>query len=164
MKVVAKRRLKLAESLKKGYATVYNQCLEAVKEKLETIDDWDKTQWDQSLHELINKIKRICVGFDDHKQELFDLVQALKMLFLYMQAEKDSVKEYSRNFKSFWDMVEAFGGSPGLHCGLVDGWLADLANRVTGPGNPSANEKASAKTKTAEAMKAVLLISGANKQ
>ncbi len=86
------------------------------------------------------------------------------MLFLYTQAEKESVKEYGHNFKSLWDMVEAFRGLPGLHRGLVDGWLADLANRVTDPGNPFANEKASAKTKTAEAVKATLLISGANKQ
>ncbi len=61
-------------------------------------------------------------------------------------------------------MIEAFGGLPGLHRGLVDRWLADPANRVTDPGNLLANEKASAKTKTTEAVKAALLISGANKQ
>jgi hypothetical protein len=44
VKVIAKRRLKLVESLKKGYTTVYNQCLEAVKKKLETTDDCDKMQ------------------------------------------------------------------------------------------------------------------------
>ncbi len=121
MKVIAKCRLKLAKSLKKGYTMVYNQCLEAVKEKLETTDDWDKMQHNQLLHKLINKFKRICVGFDDHKQEVFNLVQALKTLFLYTQAEKESVKEYCCNFKSLWDMVEAFGGSPELHRGLVDG-------------------------------------------
>ncbi len=38
-----------------------------------------------SLHEFIHKIERICVGFDDHKQEVLNLVQALKMLFLYTQ-------------------------------------------------------------------------------
>ncbi len=60
------------------------------------------------------------MGFDDHKQQVFNLVQALKTLFLYTQAEKESVKEYGCNFKSLWDMVEAFGKLPGLHCGLVD--------------------------------------------
>ena len=52
------------------------------------------------LHNLINKIERICVGFDDHKQEVFNLVQALKTLFLYTQTEKESVDEYTHNFKS----------------------------------------------------------------
>ena len=34
VKTIAKRRLKLAESLKKGYATVYDQCSQEVKDKL----------------------------------------------------------------------------------------------------------------------------------
>ncbi len=93
MKVIAKCRLKLAKSLKKGYTTVYDQCSEAVKEKLETTDDWDKTQRDQLLYKLINKIKRICVGLDDHKQEVFNLVQALKTLFLYTCRRKKSLSK-----------------------------------------------------------------------
>ena len=79
------------ESLKKGYAMVYDQCSQEVNDKLEGTDDWESTQRDQSLHELINKIERICVGFDDHKQEVFNLVQALKMLFLYSQSNKETL-------------------------------------------------------------------------
>ncbi len=41
------------------------------------------TQRQQLLHELIQMIERICVGFNDHKQEVFNLVQSLKTLFLY---------------------------------------------------------------------------------
>ncbi len=70
------------------------------------------------------KVERICVGFDDHKQEVFNLVQALKTLFLYTQGEKEPVEEYGRNFKSLWDTVEAFRGSPGTHKGLTDSFLA----------------------------------------
>ena len=119
VKTVAKRQLKLGEALKKGYATIYNQCSQEVRDKLESTDDWDKTQKEQSLEELIRKIKRICVGFDDHKQEVFNLVQAVKTLYIYTQGEKESVEEYGRNFKSLWDTVEAFGGSPGVHKGLA---------------------------------------------
>ncbi len=78
--------------------------------------------------------------------------------------KKESVKEYGHNFKSLWDAVEAFGGLPGLHCGLVNRWLADPANKVTNPRNPSATEKASAETKTTEAVNGLLLINRANKQ
>ncbi len=59
--MIAKRRLKLEESLKKGYATIYNQCLQEVKDKLEATNYWETTQRDQSLHKLISKIERICV-------------------------------------------------------------------------------------------------------
>ena len=71
VKTVVKRRLKLGEALKKGYATVYDQCSQKVRDKLESTNDWDKTQKEQSLEELIRKIECICVGFDDHKQEVF---------------------------------------------------------------------------------------------
>ena len=112
VKRIAKRRLKLAESLKKGYATVYDQCQQEVKVKLKGADDWATTQKEQSLHNLINKIERICVGFDDHKQEVFNSVQALKTLFLYSQNNNETVKQYGQNFCPFWETVEAFGGSP----------------------------------------------------
>jgi hypothetical protein len=46
---------------------------------------------------LINKVERICVGFNNHKQEVFNLVQALKTLFLYSQNDKETVEQYGRN-------------------------------------------------------------------
>ncbi len=46
--------------------------------KLENTVDWDKTQKEQLLHELIQKLERIYMGFKDHKQVVFNLVQSLK--------------------------------------------------------------------------------------
>jgi len=117
VKSVAKRRQKLEESLQKGYATVYDQCSQEVRDKLKATKNWENVQSEQSLHELIKRIEKICVGFDDHKQSVFNLMlmQSLKTLFLYSQTEKESVEEYARNFRSLWDTVEAFGGSPGVH-------------------------------------------------
>ena len=70
---------------------------------MESSDGWDTVQNDQSLHQLILKIERICVGFDDHKHEVYHLVQAMKTLFLYTQTDKESVEDYSRNLTSIWD-------------------------------------------------------------
>ena len=110
VRAIAKRKAKLDNALKKGFTTVYDQCSLEVRDKLEVRDEWDRVQREQSLHDLISKIERICVGFDNHKQEVFNLVQVLKTLFLYTQTEKESVDKYARNFKSLWDTVEAFGG------------------------------------------------------
>ena len=115
VKTVAKRRLKLGGSLKKEYSTVYDQSSQEVRDKLESTNNWDKTQKEQSLEELIRKIERTCFGFNNHKQEVFNLMQAVKTLYLYTQGDKESMEEYGRNFKSLWDMVEALGGSPGIH-------------------------------------------------
>jgi hypothetical protein len=123
VKSVAKRRQKLKESPKKGYAMVYDQCSQEVQDKLKATKDWDLVQSEQSLHELVRRIEKICVGFDDHKQSVFNLVQSLKTLFLYSQSENETVEEYTRNFRSLWDTVEAFGGSPGIQDGLVEAEL-----------------------------------------
>ena len=60
------------------------------------------------------------MGFDDHKQLVFNLVQSLKMLFMYAaQSDKESIDDYARNFQHLWDTMEAFRGSSGTHKGLV---------------------------------------------
>ncbi len=123
VKLIAKRQQKLKEALKKGFATVYDQCSQEVQDKLESSDNWETMQRHQSLHELIQKIEHICVGFDDHKKEVFNLVQSLKTLFLYTQGKKETVEEYARNLGSLWDTVEAFGWLPGVHKDLVEGLI-----------------------------------------
>ncbi len=85
---------------------VYNQCSQEVRGKLKATKDWDVVQSEQSLHELVRRIKKICVGFNDHKQSAFNLVQLLKTLFLYSQSENETVEEYTRNFQSLWDIVK----------------------------------------------------------
>ena len=89
---------------------------------------------------------------------MFNLVQSLKTLFLYTQSEKDTVEEYVRNFRSLWEMMEAFGGSPGVHQRLVDTEL-----RRRGITNPSDSQAEAAANVAIEQVKAALLISGADR-
>ncbi len=77
------------------------------------------------------------MGFDDLKQEVFNLVQSLKTLFLHTQSDKETVEECGRNFRSLWDTVKAFGGSPGVHEGLVRGILSNVMRGTT----PTAKER-----------------------
>ena len=100
VRAVAKRCITLNQDLKKGFATVYDQCSQEVRENLELSHGWETVKSNQSLHELILKIERICVSFKDHKQEVYNLVQAMKTLFIYTQTEKESVEDYSRNLPS----------------------------------------------------------------
>ena len=159
VKSVVKRRQKLEESLKKGYATVYDQCSQEVRDKLKATKDWDLVQSEQSLHELVRRIEKICVGFDDHKQSVFNLVQSLKTLFLYSQSENETVEEYTRNFRSLWDTVEAFGVLPGIQDGLVE---AELRRRNIA--NPSPTQLSEAEDVLIKQVKAAMLISGASRQ
>jgi hypothetical protein len=62
--------------------------------KLKATDDWEITQKELSLHELIQMIEQICVGFDNHKQEVFHLMQVLKMQFLHTQSKNEMVEDH----------------------------------------------------------------------
>ncbi len=152
-----RRQQKLEELLKKGYVAVYDQCSQEVHDKLENTVNWEKTQKEQSLHELIQNIERICVGFDDHKQKVFNLVQSLKTLFLYMQSEKDTVEEYGQNFRSLWETAKTLGESLGIHEGMME----SLLSKVTG--NSTAAQIKYAQETASKAVKVALLISGADK-
>ena len=129
--------------------------------RLKASKDWLAIEQEQSLHDLVTQVEKICVGFDDHKQDVFNLVQALKTLFLYAQGEKESVEEYGRNFRSLWDTVEAFGGSPGIRKGLMDALLTWI---TSAGGNPTAVQQKKMDEDSSEMVKAALLISGADRR
>ena len=130
-----------------------------VRDKLKASKYWETVKQDQSLHSLISQVERICVGFNGHKQDVFNLIQALKTLFLYTQGDKESIQEYGCNFRSLWDTVEAFGGSPGIHKGLT---VMLLTPETSIGGVPLAAEQKKAEEDSSEAVKAALLISGAD--
>ena len=119
----------------------------------------------QSLHDLINKIERICVGFDDHKQETYNLVQSVKALYLYSQTPSETVEEYARNSKSLWDTAVAFGASPGRHKKLIQDVLRRPVRDggATDPDNPTDDEMKKAEEVVNEEVRACLLFSGSDK-
>ena len=48
--MIAKRQQKLSEALKKGYATVYGQCSQEVRDKLKLTENREAMQKEQLLH------------------------------------------------------------------------------------------------------------------
>jgi hypothetical protein len=58
VKTIVKRQQKLQELLKKGYATVYGQCSQEVRNKLKSTENWELMQKEQSLHNLIWRWKK----------------------------------------------------------------------------------------------------------
>ncbi len=163
VQAIAKQRARLNSTLKKGCAIVWDQCSQQVHNKLKASKDWEHVQREQLLHNLFTKIERICVGFFDHKQEIFNLVQALKTLFLYTQTDKETVEEYLQTIKSLWDMVKVFGGSLGVHKGLVKGVLA-MPGKMRDPYNVTEEELMAMEEEVTKAVKVALLISGADKK
>ena len=79
---IRKRIAKLNNDIKKGFAILYDQCSKAVKIRLETVDEWDRIDCDQSVHDLVKAIQKICVSHDDTNQDMYNVVQACKNMFL----------------------------------------------------------------------------------
>ncbi len=73
------------------------------------------------------------------------------------------MEEYLRNLKSLRDTVEAFGGLPGVHKGLVEG-LIKMHGWVADPNNMTEDELTDVEAEASEAVKAALLISGAERR
>jgi hypothetical protein len=73
------------------------------------------------------------------------------------------VEEYARNLRSLWDTVEAFGGLPGVHKGLVEG-LIRTPRRMAATNNVTEDELAAMEAKVSEALKGTLLISGTDRR
>ena len=88
----------------------------------------------------------------------------MKTLFLYTQTDKESVEDYSCNLTILWDTAKAFGASPEIHRGLVEGWLLAEPGRITNVNNITDIEWAEAETQTSDEVKSALLISGADKR
>jgi hypothetical protein len=72
-------------------------------------------------------------------------------------------EEYGRNFRSLWDTVKTFGGSPGLHKGMINMLVQDLT-KVVNVTKPTDKEIKKIHAEALEAVKAALLISGVDKQ
>ena len=63
-----------------------------------------------------------------------------------------------------WDTSEALGASPGIHRGLVGGWLLGEPGSISDVNNITDIEQKEAESQTSDAVKAALLISGADKR
>jgi hypothetical protein len=57
IRATAKQKAKLDSTMKKGYGTVWDQCSQEVRDKLEASNNWDCIQKEQLLHDLITKIE-----------------------------------------------------------------------------------------------------------
>ena len=90
-----------------------------MKSRLEAVDNWITIECDQSLHKLIKAIQKICVGHDDTNQDMCNVVQACKNIFLFKQDDGVSTEDYIRDFKHYWDTNEAYKVAPAFHPLLI---------------------------------------------
>ena len=131
-----------------------------MKSCLKTVDKWDTIKSDCSLHDLIKAIQKICVGHDDTNQDMYNVVQACKNMFLFRQDDTTSTEDYVRDFKSYWDTCEAYKAEPAYHPKLIKARAEEI---TTGPA-PTPTDITDAEKQIREEFMAGLLISSANQK
>jgi hypothetical protein len=126
MTAIGKRTIKLQGDIKKGLTIVYDQCSEAVISRIETSKNLEQIEDNQSLHLLIRAIQKICVGHDDTNQDMHNVVQACKNMFLFRQNDDASTEDYVKDFKSYWDTCEEYQAEPANHPKLIDAKATEI--------------------------------------
>ena len=74
------------------------------------------------------------------------------------------MEDYYLNLTSIRETAKAFGASPGIHRGLIEGWLIAEPGRIANINNITNAERSEAETETLDAVKAALLIRGSDKR
>lgn len=133
-----------------------------MKDKLSSEQGWDAIERDQTTYNLIMRIRRITIGFEEHKQGTYNLIQSKRRLLTvptysmsHIQEEKESVVDYVRS------TVEAFGVTLGLHMGHLQAWINDT-DWIVDPNNPTDAKNERARRESEEAIAASLKVGGAN--
>eukprot|EP00956_Cyclotella_meneghiniana_P028301 scaffold65295_cov71-Cyclotella_meneghiniana.AAC.14 len=104
-----------AEAQPRAFQTVMAHCHPDVENKLEASSKWDTVRAAQDVVELLELIRGVCHQHDEVKQGTMSLVELDLQLYLNHQKDNESVTDYHKRFKNTIELIEAFGGNPGLH-------------------------------------------------
>ena len=163
VKMVAKRRSSLEEGLKRQYAVLTGQCSPAVIGRLKGEAGWEQVDQDKNPVVLVQRIRRVCCGFDAHKQPVYSLVQAIKMLTTHIQ-KGESNEKYKESIEALFNIIEQFGGSLTNHPVLIERRAVVAAgdDPPRDPDQVNDDDVARATEELDKEIKAAFMLSGAN--
>ena len=127
IRMVAKRRGNLRDGMHWAYALLKGQCPPSTWGKIAGEEGFEKIDAAKDPIELKRRIKRVCCGFQAHKQRTYALAQAIVLLATSVQEFNESPEDFYRNFDAKWGMIEQFGGSLSKHPGLIRDKAVELA-------------------------------------
>lgn len=163
VKMIAKRRQNLREGLMRTFALLWEQCSPSVQGKLKGEEGWAQVDANKDPVVLVQRMKRVCCGFEAHRQPVHALVQSMKVLTTFIQ-HGESNESYKERFESIWEIVEQFGGNLTDHPQLIERRAIELAAMDDPPrarGEVDADDRDLARVEIASEIKASFMLSGA---
>ncbi len=127
LKGYAKRRNNFTEGTKKAYATIWGICTPTLKSKIEESPDYTQLNTDKNPVRLLEVIRNVVCGCEQHRQSVYSLVQLHKMLTFYYQKPEQSNEAFREEFEALWATFEQQGGCLWKHPGLIEEQVLKLA-------------------------------------
>lgn len=165
IKMVAKRRGNLRDGMQWAYALLKGQCPPTTWGKIVGEEGFEQVDAAKNPIELKRRIKRVCCGFEAHKQRTYAVAQAIVLLATTIQEYNESPEDFYRNFDAKWSMIEQFGGSLAKHPGLIRDKAIALA-LADGRGEDDVEDAdvEMAEEMVADEMKACLMLCTSNRK
>ena len=161
LKGYAKRRNNFVEGTKRAYATAWDMAEPALKSKIEQIGTYPQMLAGKNPVQLLEELRNVIFGREEHQQTVYSLVQLHKMLVLFYQQPGQTNEAYKEDFEALWEAYEQQGGNMWRQPGLI----ADRANDIAadnGRNAPDPADIAEAETWVESRFKASMMLSSSD--
>ena len=111
---ISKNKLTWEENHQKLFDLYLQHCTPDMRSKLKLMNVWESTEVTQYGIVLIKMIRSISNQHDKSKQEVMEIFQSDRPMFLTYQNPYMPHTEYLDQFKACIEVIEAYGGTPVL--------------------------------------------------
>ena len=163
----SKKKEEYDTHLAKAYIVIIQQCTPALRNDLEADKTFPTIRSQQDPIALLKLIQGLCCSYDSKVQSMMATVASHKRLFTYYQQDGVDNHTYHREFLSFVETIETYGGVGAV--GVIPTFLKEkikdfhAQGLVVDPNKPTSDERALAVSAVREEYLAALMLSGANR-
>ena len=94
---------------KYAYSIIWQQCSEAMRNRLKTVRNWENISTTQNVIELVKATKALCYKYEGHRHPTMALVRAKSRVYTCFQGSMGDA-EFAERFNSVVSIVEQQGG------------------------------------------------------
>ena len=111
---------KRTEATRQAYAVVIGQCSRALRDRMETHNEWASIKDSTDIIELAKLIRKAMYSGASSKHDTVTFIEAEQELMRFKQGKNMSNAKYLEVFKAKVEVYEHLGGEPGTSKGRVD--------------------------------------------
>jgi hypothetical protein len=164
----SKKKNDYEDQLSKAYIIIIQQCSPALRNDLNAEKTFPAVRSAQDPLALLKLIQGLCCSYDSRVQSVMATVASHKRLYTYYQRDGVDNHTYHREFLSFVETIETYGGlgAVGVIPVFLQEKIVDLHRQglIADATAPTDDERALAVGAVREEYLAALMISGANRE